>query len=77
MTAHIKRSYPRECHTSEQGKLPCTCGALHTMNSDGSNPAEESRDLVEFVLDCVLLALVVVVLVVTVFTLAGFWSNHV
>ena len=27
-----------ECHTNHQGRAPCTCGSLHTANSDGSDP---------------------------------------
>lgn len=35
-----------ECITCRQGRQPCTCGQLHTANSDGSNPVGDPCDWV-------------------------------
>lgn len=35
-----------DCITNCQGRQPCTCGQLHTDNSDGSNPGGEPLDWV-------------------------------
>lgn len=35
-----------DCITNCQGRQPCTCGQLHTANSDGSNPIGDPLDWV-------------------------------
>ena len=33
-----------DCITNCQGRQPCTCGSLHTANSDGSSPVGDPWD---------------------------------
>ena len=62
--------------TCNQGRAECRdgCTRLHTENSDGTSPHEETRDLIELALDGLLAFALVGALVFTVFTLIGFWS---
>lgn len=62
--------------TCNQGREACRdgCNRLHTENSDGSNPLDETRDLIELALDGLLALTLVGALIFTVFTLIGFWS---
>lgn len=43
-----------ECPTNHQGRAPCTCGGMHTDNSDGSNPGGEPLDWVSDLRDSTL-----------------------
>lgn len=62
--------------TCHQGRVPCRsgCNRLHTDNSDGTNPHEETRDLIDLALDGLLVLAIVSALIFTVFATLGFWS---
>ena len=62
--------------TCNQGRAECRdgCTRLHTDNSDGTSPHEETRDLIELALDGLLAFALIGALVFVVFTAIGFWS---
>ena len=62
--------------TCRQGRNECRdgCTRLHTDNSDGTSPHEETRDLIELALDALLAFALVGALIFTVFAAIGFWS---
>jgi hypothetical protein len=62
--------------TCNQGRAECRdgCTRLHTENSDGTSPHEETRDLIELALDGLLAFAVIGALIFTVFAAIGFWS---
>ena len=62
--------------TCNQGRAECRdgCTRLHTENSDGTSPHEETRDLIELALDGLLAFALIGALVFVVFTAIGFWS---
>ena len=62
--------------TCNQGRAECRdgCTRLHTENSDGTSPHEETRDLIELALDALLAFALIGALIFTIFTAIGFWS---
>ena len=62
--------------TCNQGRAECRdgCTRLHTENSDGTSPHDETRDLIELALDAALAFALIGALVFVVFTAIGFWS---
>ena len=62
--------------TCNQGRAECRdgCTRLHTENSDGTSPHDETRDLIELALDGLLAFALIGALVFVVFTAIGFWS---
>ena len=62
--------------TCNQGRAECRdgCTRLHTDNSDGTSPHDETRDLIELALDGLLAFALIGALVFVVFTAIGFWS---
>lgn len=50
-----------DCITNCQGRQPCTCGQLHTANSDGSNPVGDPWDWVSDLRAATLLTIALVV----------------
>lgn len=54
------------------GGLPAM--RLHTANSDGASPHEETRDLIELALDGLFVLALISVLIFTLFAAIGFWS---
>ena len=62
--------------TCNQGREPCRdgCSRLHSENSDGTSPHDETRDLIEMALDGLLAFALIGALIFTVFAAIGFWS---
>jgi len=62
--------------TCNQGRAECRdgCTRLHTENSDGTSPHEETRDLIDLALDGLLAFALVGALIFTIFAAIGFWS---
>lgn len=63
-----------DCHTSQQGRLPCTC--LEQRNSDGTDPHAETRDGVEVAIDITLFVVALFGFIFVLAALAGFlWGK--
>jgi len=57
-----------DCITNCQGRQPCTCGQLHTANSDGSSPVGDPWDWVSSLCAVALMTLCGVVCVAVILT---------
>jgi len=62
-----------ECHTNHQGRAPCTCGGLHTDNSDGSDP-HHAWTWIDDIAQAVRWFAIVIIGAFTVLLMAGFFS---
>lgn len=64
-----------DCH---QGRrlcvTPCECGLI-TENSDRSDPHQETRDVVELLIDAALAVGLIAALVFVAFVAVGYWSS--
>lgn len=62
--------------TCNQGRAECRdgCTRLHTENSDGTSPHEETSDLIELALDAALAFALIGALIFTIFAAIRFWS---
>lgn len=65
----------RDCITDSQGRAPCTCGQLHTSNSDGSSPDNPPWDWIDEVANALRWVALGVVGVTTVLLMAGFFAH--
>lgn len=65
-----------DCTTDHQGRVPCTCGQLHTANSDGTSPEQDPWAWVDQIAIKYHAAAAIVALLFFVLAAAGYFSTE-